>query len=99
MDLDFNNVFKSGQKSKSKIYKKFIYWFCKHYFYCDIHPNENISGDVQFAHNALGVVINKNAILEGNIIIQHHVTIGSNNSGIPRIRGGCFFRCPFDCYW
>lgn len=90
MDLDFNKVFKSGQNSKNGLYKKFIYWFCKHYFYCDIHPNDNIDRTVTFAHNALGCVINKDAIIDENVTIQHHVCVGKNNHGVPHVRGGVF---------
>lgn len=93
MDLDFNKIFKRGCNSKSKLYKKLIYWFCKHYFYCDIHPTSNISSSVQFAHNGLGIVINEDAIIEENVIIQHHVTIGSNGRGVPHVRGGVYIGC------
>ena len=89
MDLDINRVLQSGCNSKNKLYKKFIYWFCKHYFYCDIHPNGNISPTLQLAHNGLGVVINADAKIGDNVVIQHHVTIGSNGKGVPKIcRGG-----------
>lgn len=88
MDLDFNKVFRSGLRSKKRIYKSFIYWFCKHYFGCDIHPDMNISESVEFAHNALGTVINKNAVIEEGVIIQHHALIGSTDKGSLLIRGG-----------
>lgn len=93
MDLDFNKVFRIGCKSKSRLFKKLVYWFCKHYFYCDIHPNSNISSSVQFAHNALGVVINEDAEIDENVIVQHHVTIGNNGKGVPIIRGGAYLGC------
>lgn len=89
MDLDINRMMRAAIRSKNKYYKKFIYWFCRHYFYCDIHPTKNISETVEFAHNGLGVVINKDARIGENVLIQHHVTIGSNHRGIPHIRGGC----------
>lgn len=88
MDLDINKIIKFGCKSKSKLCKKFIYWFCKHYFYCDIHPNNCLSSSVNFAHNGLGTVINENAIVGKNVLIQHHVTIGANDKGIPHIGEG-----------
>lgn len=81
MELDYNIIFKSAQRSKIKFYKKFVHWFGRHYFGCDIHPNDNISNSVSFAHNALGVVINADAIVQDNVIIQHHVTIGRNDRG------------------
>ena len=94
MDLDFNKIFRSGCNSKNGIYKRFIYWFCKRYFSCDIHPTDNIDKSVYFAHSALGVVINKNSIIDENVVIQHHVTIGRNDHGVPHIRGGIHWcRC------
>ena len=88
MDLDFNKIFRSGNNSRNGIYKRFIYWFCKRYFSCDIHPTDNIDKSVYFAHSALGVVINKDSIIDENVVIQHHVTIGRNDHGVPHIRGG-----------
>ena len=94
MDLDFNKIFRSGCNSKNGIYKRFIYWFCKRYFSCDIHPTDNIDKSVYFAHSALGVVINKDSIIDENVVIQHHVTIGRNDHGVPHIRGGIHWcRC------
>lgn len=93
MDLDINRVFRSALKSKCKLYRKFVYWFCKHYFYCDIHPNRNIHESVVFAHNGLGIVINEDVIIGENVHIQHHVTIGSNGRGCPTICGGASIGC------
>ena len=81
MELDYNIIFKSAQRSKMKFYKIFVHWLGRHYFGCDIHPNDNICNSVSFAHNALGIVINANAIVQDDVIIQHHVTIGSNDRG------------------
>lgn len=88
MDLNVNSLLQSACKSKCTIYRKFIYWFCKHYFYCDIHPTDSIAENVVFAHNGLGVVVNEDAVIDKNVLIQHHVTIGSNGKGAPHIRGG-----------
>ena len=87
MDLSINTLMRSGCRSKNKLYKKFVYWFCKHYFGCDIHPNDRLSLSTNFAHNGLGVVINDDAIIDKNVLIQHHVTIGTNGNGVPHIRG------------
>ena len=87
MDLNINNLLQSACKSNWTLYKKFIYWFCKHYFYCDIHPTDRISESVTFTHNGLGVVVNDDAVIDENVLIQHHVTIGTNGKGVPRIRG------------
>ena len=80
-DFDVNKVLQLGRKTNSKFLKKLIYWFCKHYFYCDIHPNNNIGNSVVFAHNALGVVINGDATIGERVMIQHHVTIEKNTKG------------------
>lgn len=88
MDLNINTILQSACKRKWTIYRKFVYWFCKHYFYCDIHPTDRISENVVFAHNGLGVVVNDGAIIDENVLVQHHVTIGTNGKGVPHIRGG-----------
>ena len=89
MDLGVNKVFRTAKRSKTKIVQRFLYWFMKHYFHCDIHPNDKIDDSVVFAHNALGVVINKDAIIEDNVRIQHHATIGrGSDKGCPIIRRG-----------
>ena len=88
MDLNINKVLLWGRKSKHKICKRLIYWFCKHYFCCDIHPTDKISPTAKFAHNGLGVVINEDVIIGDNVLIQHHVTIGTNGKGVPQIGGG-----------
>lgn len=90
MDLNINRMIPRAIRSKSKLRKRFTYWFCKHYFYCDIHPNKNISETVQYAHNGLGVVINEDAIIEDHVTIQHHVTIGRAGDGVPHIKCGAY---------
>ena len=84
-DLDINAVLRSRRHSKQKIYRKFVYWFVKHYFLCDIHPNMQMADTVQIAHNGLGCVINQDAVIGENVIIQHHVTIGLGKGGVPKI--------------
>lgn len=64
MDFDVNKVFRAAKKTKFIAKKRFLYWFMKHYFHCDIHLNDRIDNSVVFAHNALGVVINKDALIE-----------------------------------
>ncbi|MBR6698063.1 MAG: hypothetical protein IKL73_07370 [Lachnospiraceae bacterium] len=51
-----------------------------------------IGKNVVFEHNALGVTIYPDSIIEDNVHIQHHVTIGlrTHNSGSPIIRKGAF---------
>ena len=76
LDLDINKLLKKGRNSKSKIYKKFINWFIRHYFSCDIKCDSKINDTVYFAHNGLGTVINEECVIEEGCVIQHHVTIG-----------------------
>ncbi|HGH1668080.1 serine O-acetyltransferase [Clostridium perfringens] len=92
IDLDINNVLRSGRKSKNKLYKSFINWFIRHYFYCDIKCTTRISDSVFFAHNGLGTVVNDEAVIGNNVIVQHHVTIGKKNSieNAPIIRDGVY---------
>lgn len=95
MDLNINKVLRSAIRSHQTIYRKFVYGFCKHYFYCDIHPTDKISPTAEFAHNGLGVIVNEDATIGDNVLIQHHVTIGTNGKGVPQIGGGQDW-CP--CY-
>lgn len=90
IDLDINKVLRSGRKSKSKLYKSFINWFIRHYFYCDVKCTTEIADSVFLAHNGLGTVINDKAIVNNDVTIQHHVTIGKKNSceGAPVINKG-----------
>lgn len=78
-DINVNSLFKKANRSKSRLYKKIVYFFMKHYFYCDIHPETKI-GDVNFCHSALGIVINEEATIGNNVTIQHHVCIGKKNN-------------------
>lgn len=56
---------------------------------CVIPYTCEISSTVNFPHNALGVVINSNSIIEDNCTIYQNVTIGNRNSSIgPKIKNG-----------
>ena len=58
---------------------------------CDIPKEAKIDKSVEFPHYALGVVITPSAIIEENVIIQHHVTIGISKEGqTPIIRKGAY---------
>lgn len=92
-DFDLNKIFSFAVKQKSTILKRVIYWFCKHYFYCDIHPTSNISSSVKFVHDGLGVVINEDAVIGEGVVIFHHVTIGRNDGGVPRIGKNVLIGC------
>lgn len=50
-----------------------------------------MSMNVEFAHNALDIVINENTKIGSGTVIQHHATIGSNTYGTLEISG--------DIYW
>lgn len=66
-DMDINTILRSGRHSKLKLYRNFTYWFCKHYFGCDIHPDMAMEDTVRIAHNGLGCVINKDAVIAENV--------------------------------
>lgn len=58
---------------------------------CDIPRKAKIADTVEFPHNALGVVIAPEAIVEDNVTIQHHVTLGVKEKGKgPVIRNGAY---------
>lgn len=89
-DMDINTILRSGRHSKLKLYRNFTYWFCKHYFGRDIHPDMAMEDTVRIAHNGLGCVINKDAVIAENVVIQHHVTIGREKNGVPVISEGVY---------
>ena len=50
-----------------------------------------IGKNVNFEHRGLGTVVSSNAIIEDNVTIQHHVTLGiSNANDRIIIRENCF---------
>lgn len=53
----------------------------------DCPRRTKIGQNVKFLHKGLGTVINPNAIIDDNVTIQHHVTIGTNKIGgkVPKI--------------
>ena len=67
-----------GQKSKGGA-RRFIHWFMRHYYCCDIPLDTDIASDVIFQHSALGVVISKYAVVESGVTIMHGVTLGASN--------------------
>lgn len=58
--------------------------FIRWYYHCEIPYNLNISG-CYFNHQGFGVVINPRTSLGNNVNIQHSVTIGENDRGVPVI--------------
>ena len=58
---------------------------------CDIPKEAQINESVEFPHHALGVVIAPDAVIEKNVIIQHHATIAVSKKGQnPIIREGAY---------
>lgn len=50
-----------------------------------------IGKNVNFSHRGLGTVVSSNAIIEDNVTIQHHVTLGIRNANDRIIiRENCF---------
>lgn len=88
-----NDYLRKGRKSKSKLYKRYINWFIKHYFCCDIKCETQIADTVVFVHGGLGCVIHPNAIIEDNVRILQGVTLGVRNLGgrleVPHIGKNC----------
>lgn len=52
--------------------------FVKLLFQCHIDLEANISSNVKFPHNGVGVIINKGVTIYDNTMIMQHVTIGGN---------------------
>ena len=62
------------------------------FYGCDIPYSATIGKDVIFNHDALGVVIHPNAIIEDGAYIEHHVLLGQRVGGIleaPIVRKKC----------
>ena len=60
--------------------------------YCfDCPRRTKIGKNVTFLHNGIGCVIHPKTIIEDNVKIQHHVTIGVNREGgiSPHIKRNC----------
>lgn len=58
---------------------------------CDIPQNSIIADTVSFPHHALGVVIAPNTVIDDNVVIQHHVTLGMKRvNEVPHICRGAY---------
>lgn len=66
------NHYLKGHVLRAKLYRVFM----KLFYQCDILPSTDISESAYFCHNAFGVVINPNSVIQGGVILQHSVTIG-----------------------
>ena len=58
--------------------------YIRWYYHCDIPYELDVSG-CYFNHKGFGVVINPLTKIAQNVDIQHSVTIGENNRGVPVI--------------
>lgn len=47
---------------------------------CDV-PRKTSTGRITFGHKGLGVVIHPETVIEDDVFIQHHVTIGIRKKG------------------
>ena len=93
--MKFEKFFRRGKKHyiekhyiRSKLYK----WVCKVVFSCDIPFETYIADDVEFCHNAFGIVINSESSIDSGTCIQHGVTIGERRylKGAPKIGKNVF---------
>lgn len=58
-----------GRKTKSKRIKRFINWFIRRYYACEINCDTRIDESVKFPHGGLGVMINTHCIIGKNVSI------------------------------
>ena len=63
-------------KKHFRILPKLLWITNRIIFACDIPYTATIDPTVQFGHNGLGTVINRNASLGKNSVIMQHVTLG-----------------------
>jgi serine O-acetyltransferase len=66
------------QKKRVPVIPKVLYFLNRIVFSCDVSPGVDAHKTVNYAHNALGVVINASAKIGANTDIFQHVTIGGN---------------------
>ena len=65
---------------------KLIDWLIRIFFSAELHSTMQCGKNCCFAHNGLGIVINKNTEIGTNCLIFQNVTIGGRNgSGSPKI--------------
>lgn len=66
------------RKKGIPIIPKIIYFLNRIIFACDIPPNVDADKNVNYSHNALGIVINPSVKIGSGTKIMQHVTIGGN---------------------
>lgn len=89
---NINWVLRWGRKSKHPIIHGILNQFIRHWYACDIYCQTQIADTVNIVHGGLGCTINKDCIIEDNVLIQSKVTIGIARigGGVPIIRKGVF---------
>lgn len=75
----------------NRIRAKLIYRYVRLVYHCDIPYSAGIDG-VYFCHKGFGIVINPNARIGENTVVQHGVSIGEMNGShaCPVIGKNCF---------
>ena len=79
--MKFEKILKIGRNSHNKFLQKIINKYIRKKYFCDILCETKIADNVVFAHQALGCVVSKEAIIKEDCFIQHRVTIGVKRSG------------------
>lgn len=80
-------------KKHFRILPKLLWMFNRVFFSADVPCTINMSNDVTFGHNGLGVVINGNAEIGEKTLIMQHVTIGGS-LGKKKEKDGMLFSSP-----
>lgn len=62
-------LLKIGRDSNSKVKRKFINWFIRRYYACEIDCASKISDSVKFPHNGFGVVVSPYSEIGDNVSI------------------------------
>ena len=80
-------IYSRMHRSKNKFKKRFLHFYLRIIYACDIMPGTLIGEGAKFAHNGLGCVINEDVIIGQNCNIGAGVTIGgrSGNPVVPKI--------------
>lgn len=81
------SIYSRMHSSKNMIYQRWLHYFLRVMYACDIMPQTVIGKDAHFAHCGLGVVINQDVIIGDYAKIGAHVVIGGRNGNpiVPHI--------------
>ena len=84
-------IMNSLHRRKVPFFPNLIRLYIRVIYSCELHPMTPIGKKSTFAHNGLGVIVNKNAIIGENVTIFQNVTIGGRNGrGAPHIEDDVF---------